>query len=234
MPWRMRWLALLVLLWAAVLALARLVRYALDEPRLARANVRLTVVVVGALLAVFTANRFATWVNDHPWVRAAHDVPLPDGTLPRFHSAEAKTPDTPARELSAAIDQRYPGRGHPVVLSDRTDLFAFYPYYGFVQWNFAYSHPTAEFGRRIEFLRSLSTVAAPAEFAKRTADNPYDRIDAFVLRVEDTAYTFHFNDLNYPYGAMDKTIAFAKSTLDPVAFDIVRLGDYVVAVRRTR
>jgi galactan 5-O-arabinofuranosyltransferase len=89
------------------------------------------------------------------------------------------------------------------VFSDRTDLYAFYAYYGFVESDFSYSHPTAEFENRLAFLRTLAN-ASPSEFA----------------------------DLNWPYGSAQTRLTFARDVLDPAYFDMTQMGEYVVAVRR--
>ncbi len=144
MSFNMRELVPLILICAAVLALHRLAgqaRRRFDEDRVRR----LTVVLVAGL-CLLAADRYVGGVLDDELTPLAHNTMLPDGTMPRHATA---TPDAdrrlpPAEDLRRAVDARYHGPGRPVVLSDRQDLYAFYPYYGFVEYQFAYSHPTAQ------------------------------------------------------------------------------------------
>jgi hypothetical protein len=232
MSYAMKNVSLLVLCFAAVLALVDLARLARE--RFDPAQVRTVTLVMTVLLAIFVADRNVSMVADHPWIKAAQEQPLPDGSLPTYHDLNAQ-PAYPAYPsavtLKAYVDANYHGQGHALLLSDRNDLFAFYPYYGFVQWDFSYSHPTAEFENRLAFLSSLAT-ATPAQFAAKTADNPYDHIDAFVLKRDGDQLTYHYLGLNYPSGSYQASISWPASVLSDQYFETTQLGDYVVAVRK--
>jgi hypothetical protein len=134
--------------------------------------------------------------------------------------------------LRDAIDARYAGSGQPVVLTERYDLLAVTPYYGFVQWHAHYSHPTGEFHARIAFLRQLAGAASAAELADRSADNRFDRIDAFVLKDEGAEATFNYRDDNFPNGSRPGTVRFRAALISPDYFDIIRVDGWLTAVRR--
>lgn len=235
MSWRMKILVPLTLLSAAVVALAELWRWAAAEfePR----QVRSLSLVLISFLTVFAADRYVTDVSNHEWIKAAHLARLPDGSLPRNHAYfGSETPVDPqepsAEALKAVLDRHFPPGGrHPVIMTDRIDLYAFYPYYGFVQWNSSYSHPTAEFFDRIALLTELQTATAE-DFARRTADNPYDRIDAVVLRVEGDRLAYTYSRNRFPNGTGTYHLFFPKSVIDPAYFDITMVGSVMVAVRR--
>jgi hypothetical protein len=119
-----------------------------------------------------------------------------------------------------------------VIVSTRADVLALNPYYGFVQWQVYYAHPASQFRARIAFLRAQAAADSPEEFARLTAGNPFEPIDAFVLEDAGDTVEFRFRDDNFPYGAKLGLIAFPRSLFAPEAFDLVDLGDVVVAVRR--
>ncbi|MDG4766880.1 arabinofuranosyltransferase [Solwaraspora sp. WMMD406] len=231
MAFRMKTLVPLVLVSAAAFALVRLVGYAV---RRLPADRVWRVAAVGALgLAIFATDHFVTAVVDDPLTRAAHNQTLPDGTLPPFHDPDAEpvTPSTDA--IRDAIEATYAGDGNATVWSDRPDLYAFYPYYGFVQWNANYSHPTARYHDRLDFLEDSAAVATPAKFARRIADNPYDRIDAIVLRVDGDQLRYVTYDDAFPWGTDRRELLVPTRLIDEEHFVLTRLDDYLVAVRRT-
>jgi galactan 5-O-arabinofuranosyltransferase len=229
MSFRMRELIPLVLLAAAAIALARATAWAAQHLPDGAAW-RLTA-AGAALLAVFAADRFVTLVTGDSRVTAAHNQTLPNGKLPPFHDANAKAASPPERDR-AIIDAAYAGAGHPVVLTDRSDLLALYPYYGFVQWNANYSHPTARYRGRLDFLEELARSRTPAEFASRIDDNPYDRIDVLVLRYDQKSLVFKTRDDAFPFGTRIRDIVFPLDLVQPEYFQIAKVDGYLVAVRR--
>ncbi|GAA3727000.1 galactan 5-O-arabinofuranosyltransferase [Plantactinospora mayteni] len=254
MSFRAKALVPVVLLAGAALGLVRLTRYAVErlpapaqpqppapaQPPAPDGGGTATrteqfwrvVALGGVLLAVFATDRFVTTVVDDDRIRVAHDETFPDGRLPGFHDEEAK-PELPAAEaVRSAISARYRGAGHPVVLSDRANLFAFYPYYGFGQWTANYSHPTARYHDRLDFLDEVARAGSPAEFAVRTADNPYDRIDVLVLRIEKDDLIFHSSDDAFPFGTKSRTVRIPARLIGPEHFDSTTIDGYLVAVRR--
>jgi galactan 5-O-arabinofuranosyltransferase len=231
MSYKMRELVTLVLLVGGVLALVRLSGYATS--RFSAPDVRRLVAVGAMVLAVVGSDQYATTIVDGPDFRAAHAQPLPDGQLPRYHGDDAKPAAPSAEELRAAIDARFTGAGHPVVFTDRIDLYALYPYFGFVQWQAHYSHPTGEFRGRIDFLRKLAAASTSDEFASRTADNPFDRIDAIVLADSDGSLTFRYKESVFPYGSRARSLSIPARLVDAEHFNTVTIGGYLVAVRRS-
>ncbi|MDG4786790.1 arabinofuranosyltransferase [Micromonospora sp. WMMD1102] len=228
MSFRMRELVPVVLLAGAALGLVRVARLA--ARRFSAEHVRRLAATVAVLLAVFAGDRFVNVVLAE--IDNAHNRTLPNGQLPPFHSPDAKAWGSPPAELSAIIDARYRGEGRPVVLTGHSDLMALHPYYGFVQWNANYSHPTGQFRNRIEFLTELSRAATPAEFAGRLRDNPYDRIDVLVLHRDADRLVFKFRDDAFPFGTTRREISFPSRLVGPEHFEVSTVDDTLVAVLR--
>ncbi|HEY8471740.1 MAG TPA: arabinofuranosyltransferase [Natronosporangium sp.] len=200
----------LILLTAGGLALVRLA--ALAARRFPAADVRRVGWVLAAALVVFAGQQFLTTIRDSPHTETAQAAALPDDRLSRI------------------IDDRYRGTGNPVVLSDRVDLLAVNPYYGFLQWNAHYAHPAAEFHERVRFLTELAGVGDPAEFADRSANNRFDRIDVLVLRDDGDELVYRFSDDAFPAGQRAVEIRFPRSLF--AGFQLVDAGEHVVAIRR--
>jgi hypothetical protein len=220
----------LILLIAGVLALVRLAGWATARFQGASAaDVRRVVWVAGTLLVVYVGQQFVTDVRDSPLTEAAHATAWPDGRPPA-HLAAAEAPDPPPAVVRDAITERYAGDGHPVVLSDRADILSLYPFYGFLQWNAHYAHPASEFHARVEFLTGLATLTDPAEFAARSGDNRFDRIDAFVLRDEGDQLVVRFADDAFPGGTRTAEVRFPRALF--AGFQLTPLGDHLLAVRR--
>jgi galactan 5-O-arabinofuranosyltransferase len=138
----------------------------------------------------------------------------------------------PAAEIRAAIEAAYGGSGHAVVLSDRSDLFAFYPYFGFIQWNANYSHPTARYHDRLSFLRDLAKVGTPVEFAQRTGKNEFDSIDAIVLKIDGESLHYVTYDDDFPFGTKAQHVLIPRRLIQPEQFNITTSNGYLVAVRK--
>jgi galactan 5-O-arabinofuranosyltransferase len=209
----------LILAIAGVLALVRLA--GLAAARFEAAAVYRVAWVMAGVLVVYTGQQFASTVGDSPLTETAFATATPDGQLPA---------GPPAAVVRDAIDQRYAGTGHPVVLSDRVDIMAFYPYYGFLQWNAHYAHPAAEFHARAEFLRELAGAGTPARFTALSAGNRFDRIDVFVLRDAGDELVLRYADDAFPAGTRTAEIRFPRELF--AGFELVPLGEHVLAVRR--
>ncbi|GIG91338.1 arabinofuranosyltransferase [Plantactinospora endophytica] len=229
MSFRMRELVPTVLLAAAAMAMVRATRYAAG--RFSAEHVRRVAATLGVLLAIFAGDRFVNLVLAD--IGNAHNRALPNGELPPFHEPDAKVWGAPPAKLSAFIDGRYRGTGHPVVLTGHSDLMALNPYYGFVQWNANYSHPTAQFNRRITFLGELARSGSPAEFAGRLRDNPYDRVDVVVLHVVEDRLVFRFHADAFPFGTARREISFPRGLVTPEHFEVTTVNDTLVAVLRS-
>jgi galactan 5-O-arabinofuranosyltransferase len=229
MSFRMRELVPVVLLAAAAMAAARVASYAADH---FSADVVWRFAVVGTvLLAVFTGNRFVDLVLTD--ARNAHNQSLPNGQLPPFHEADAEPwRAAPPERLHEVIEAGYKGPGRPVILTSHSDLLALYPYYGFVQWNANYSHPTSQFHRRLEFLEEVAKSSSPAEFAARLRDNPYDDIDVLALQSDEDVLTFKPRDDAFPFGTRVRQIDFPRRLVQPEYFEITTVDSTVVAVLR--
>lgn len=229
MSFRMRELVPVLLLAAAAIAAGRVSSLA---ARTVSTEMVWRFAAVGtALLAIFTGNRFVDLVLAE--APSAHNQSLPNGQLPPFHEVDAQPwKDAAPERLRNAIDAGYSGRGHPVVLTDHSNLLALYPYYGFVQWNANYSHPTSQFHQRLDFLEQAARSAGPAEFAERMRDNPYDRIDVLVLHSSKDTLTLRVRDDAFPFGTAVRQIIIPRSLVHPAQFDISTVDGTVVAVLR--
>ncbi|WP_158630943.1 arabinofuranosyltransferase [Micromonospora inaquosa] len=231
MSFKMKELILAVCLVAAVMALRHLAEVTIEWTR--RFEARRLIAAMAALLAVITADHFVTYVVKHPGVASAHNQRLPDGRLPRYADEPTKPASTAtAQALSSAIMSNYQGTDRPVVLSDRIDLFAFYPYYGFVQWNAFYSHPTANFRGRVELVESFARVATPSDFTALLDGNAFDRIDVLVLRVQGDKAVFTYKDMDFPNGSKEHDATFPTALISPQDFNLTKLDGYLVAVRK--
>jgi hypothetical protein len=220
----------MILAIAGILALVRIGGLAVE--RFGRTDVLRVGWVVGVALVVFVGQGFVTEVRDTPLLRIAHATAWPDGRLPPYHTGAVFQPDPPATVLHQAISDRYAGEGNPVLLSDRRDIMALYPYYGFLQWGAHYAHPAAEFHSRVSFLEELAGSATPAEFAARSGQNRFDRIDAFVLRQEGDELVLRFNEDAFEGGSRDGVVRFPRALFAPAAFELAPLGGHLLAVRR--
>jgi hypothetical protein len=220
-------LILPILLIAAVLALVRLTEVAAG--RFNAADVRRVACAIAALLVIYSGQEFVTVVRSSSLTEAAFASATPDGRLPERHPADAMPANPPAALVNRVIAERYTGNGQPVVLSDRVDIMVFYPYYGFLQWNAHYAHPAAEFHTRVRFLEELADASSPAEFAARSADNQFDRIDVFLLRDEGEELVLRFADDNFPNGIRSASIRFPRFLF--ADFTLVPLREHVLAVR---
>ncbi|MFG2044407.1 arabinofuranosyltransferase [Dactylosporangium sp. NPDC048998] len=230
MSFRMRSIVTLVLLAAATLALIRITKLA--ATKLPAIEVRRVAAAGGIVLAVFAADRYVTATVADTWVQAAHDGTLPSGQLPAYHSSKAKAQLPSAQEVDEFIAANYKGAGHPVVLSDRSDLFAFYPYYGFVQFNANYSHPTARYHDRLDFLDNAAQASTAQDFATQMRHNQFDTVDVLVLRTNGKSLTFRSSDDAFPFGNKARVITIPAHLVHPDHFSITTLNGYVIAVLR--
>ncbi|MFI5890865.1 arabinofuranosyltransferase [Actinoplanes sp. NPDC051513] len=229
MSFRMRELVPVLLLAGAAMAVVRASKYAVNH--ISRDVVWRLAATGGLFLAIFAGDRFISAVLTD--AHYAHDQTLPNGKLPPYHTPSAVVFKAPPEPLTKVIDAQYRGEGHAVVLTDRNDVMALYPYYGFVQYNVNYSHPTSQFHPRLDFLRDLATAAGPQDFADRTATNPYDKIDAIVLSYKDkNTLRFRFRDDDFPFGSNWHEIFIPRKLIQPQYFQITEVNGVMVAVRR--
>ncbi|MEU4245398.1 arabinofuranosyltransferase [Actinoplanes sp. NPDC026619] len=229
MSFRMRELVPVVLLAAAAMAGVRLAGYATEH--LSRDVVGRLAVAGGLLLVVFAGDRFVFSVLDS--AKVAHNQTMPFGDLPPYHREDAQASAIPPGPAAAAIDEMYTGDGHPVVLTNRYELMAIKPYYGFVEFNANYSHPSSQFHPRIDYVRQLAAATTPAQFAAGFDNNPYDKIDVLVLGLKDKDnLIFVYGDDAFPFGTVNTEITIPRKLVQPKYFDIKQIGNDVVAVRR--
>jgi galactan 5-O-arabinofuranosyltransferase len=202
-------------------------------PGFGAADVRRAAWALAAVLVVYAGQEFVSDVRDDPLTAQAHSQALPDGSLPPHHDEEAEVPDPPAAELRSIIDGMVHGDAGPaVLLSDREDILALYPYAGFLQWSAHYAHPASEFDQRVAVLEGLAGAADADEFAAGVRDNPYQSIDAFVLRPDGDDLVLAYAADDFPLGVRTEQIRFPRDLFAEEHFDLVAAGAHVVAVLR--
>lgn len=220
----------LVLLVAGVRALVLIAEHAmLRWPSL---NAGRIAAVAGAGLVLYVGQLYIDDIPRGVGVERAHNQALPSGRLPRYHTGDAQAPSASASELLAVVRAGYEGNNRPVTLSARADILKISPQYAFNQWNAHYAHPAGEFRARLDLLRRLQYVGDPEHFARMTATNRFDRIDALVLRKIGggrLAYDTRVDD--FPSRAKDITLEFRRTQISPRYWQVTELGRYVVAVR---
>lgn len=245
MSFRMREMIPVVFLTGAAIALPRIARFAvarrpddLGLPGGVRlpegAGIRL---VTGAavLLGVAATTGYVTGLYNNYRLQAAHNQPLPSGRLLAFHDSSAKRVTPPVQAIKDVIDAQFPAGAHPVVLSARQDLFAYYPYYEFMENNPNFSHPAGQYARRLDFLGDLAKASSPAMFAALSAHNDFDTIDVFVLKPDAAnkdQLIYKAKVDNFPNGNLMRTITIPRALLSDQYFTISDVGGLTVAVRR--
>lgn len=217
----------LILVTGGVLALAHLARQGVG--RYGRADVFRLAWTVGLVLVIFAAQSFVTTVRDSSFTEAAHATALPDGSLPSHAPADTPVPDPPPAELHQAISERLEGE-QPVLVTDRADLMALYPYWGFLQWNAHYAHPASEFDQRAGFLAGLAAAENAEQFAQLSADNRFDTIDAFVLRADGDDLVLRYAADDFPHGLRTEEVRFPRELF--ADFELTQAGPYVIAAPR--
>lgn len=227
---RTRQFIVLVLLVAGVRALVLGAEHAMR--RWSLVDARRVVAVAGVGLALYAGQLYTDDIPRGIGIERAHNQALPSGRLPRYHTADAEPPSVPARELLSTVRAGYRGSGQPIVLSARADILKLSPQYGFNQWNAHYAHPAGEFEARLDFLRRLQHVSDPTRFARITATNRFDRIDALVLRETGRGLRYRCRVDDFPYRSKKVDLYFARSQISPRFWQVTDLGQYVVAVRR--
>lgn len=202
----------LVLMLGGVLGLVRMVELA--AVRWDRDDVQRVTVAITVVLGVFVCQRFVTEVRSSSLIKTALETERPDA----------------AAELEREIVSRV--GSHATLLSVRLDVLLIYPNHAFVPWDAHYANPASEYSGRIAYLAQLAQLTDPAEFARRATDNQYERIDAFVLAVdEDTGeLVYRYTADDFPNGIDKREVRFSPDLF--AEFDLVPVGGDVLAVRR--
>ena len=201
----------MVLLFGGLLGLVRFTEFA--SSRWDRDDVARVAVALAVALGVYVSQTFVSEIRDSSLIKAANEASI----------------SSAASDLENTIESLV-GR-HATLVSSRLDLLVLYPNHAFVVWDAHYAHPAAEFDQRVAYLRDLSHVNDPQEFADRAAHNPYDAIDAFVLNVDpdtdELVYTVTADD--FPKGVKKIEIRFSRAQF--ADFDLIPVGNDVLAVR---
>lgn len=204
----------MLLLIAGVIGLVQLAEFVVD--RFEHGELIRVGTVVGIMLGVYAAHGFIDDVRGSSYIEAARTAARPD----------VSPPDPSAAELQHIIES---GVGtHAVLLSNRVDVLALYPNHAFVAWDAHYAHPASEFGQRIEFLTQLSRSDDPSAFRALIEHNPYDTIDALVLRDGGDDLVFTYGADKFPAGTHSTEIRFPKTLF--ADFEQLPVGDHILAV----
>jgi len=94
-------------------------------------------------------------------------------------------------------DSRIKKFKNKVMLTDRQHINAFIPVHYLININAHFSHPAAQFRKRIAFLQDLQQIQNPAVLAWFLTFNKYDKVDLIYFSSAATLTVF---DDNYPWG----------------------------------
>ncbi|MHA1821078.1 MAG: right-handed parallel beta-helix repeat-containing protein [Promethearchaeota archaeon] len=115
-----------------------------------------------------------------------------------------------------------------VFLTNHWDGLAYLPIYSFIVYDPHYSHPSALFNKRAEFLYNLSLIKNSTEFYNYLLNkNPFERIDYFFLDdYNKEYYSFTLREEYKFTGTYPYTLLFSKSAFnDPTHFKKIQIRD---------
>lgn len=169
--------------------------------------------------------------------KLAHDVPLPDGTLPPLASPSTRTTlggQASADSLAQAVREVAATAGRPAtdpVLTDDELLLATSDLFGYQQWWSLYANPLGEYADREAFLRGLNGRSAQdvVQALRRQPGAP----TLFVLRHGAAGPTF--SSSAWDPGAATSTswtVTLPSGLFDGPDFVTRRVGDWTVAALR--
>jgi galactan 5-O-arabinofuranosyltransferase len=196
-------------------------------------------IVVAALMVLCLAGalRFVdTWAQGRP-VDLAHGTALPDGSQGRYadqvHRDELGQAGGFYHEPEASVMEIMRALGiaptdDPVIVTHRVDLLATTTIHPFTTWRSIYSNPFARFTERVQFLDTLSRTRDPEEFVRMTQQNPFDRIDGFVLARREGRWVAHVSVDDFPDGVRPRTFEFTAAQFDHPRWRVTQIGDFVV------
>lgn len=226
-----------LLVCAAVLATAELLRAlpARSWRPAARRTAFVLAVALGAALTVAVwrdwgstpgRGRVDTAVGPYDPTNLAHEEPLPDGSLPRFAPAKAETLWLPVDRLREEVEARLGDGARPVTLSVDERIFAYEPWWSYVNpWRT--SAPTlSDWPTRHEAVTELMKIKDPAAFAAASDALPYGGVDVYLLRNEQDKDRFEW------LGGKD--MVFDRAQFGATHFDVVQLPNHYVAAIRER
>lgn len=204
----------------------------------ARRTVVVAVAVVGLLAAGQAVGRGMVDPS-----RPAQSMRYPDGTFP----AGGPEPASPRwhpwgvlpGDVGPSVDQvddawrGLVGRGlgeDDVLLSARADVAATIPVHLFISWKSIYSHPHAEFERRLEQLRALERCGDSACAWAALRRNDLDAVDGLVLNVDRTGPYLTVTVDDFPEGWTRERISVGRELLREPWFRVAEV-DGVLVVR---
>ncbi|MGI8328767.1 arabinofuranosyltransferase [Actinomadura scrupuli] len=144
----------------------------------------------------------------------AHNQSLPDGERPRYAIAAAKAGDWsyfPAEPIRMAVEGVLGPGARPRTLSYDDQLFAFYPWPGYIGVDRNASGAPARWDDRFAELRKLAGTTDPAAFAQASKHTPFGAIDVFILHRSR-------GDLVWQPLRRPQEVRFTREQFDPANF----------------
>ena len=120
-----------------------------------------------------------------------------------------------------------------ILSSGVPQLSAYLPLHYYISYNAHFSHPAAEFSKRLEYLRWLAASATPQEFAQRVQHPAVGTIDALLLYKHADYYPLLFWVDAFPNGGRELEIRIPARLIDRQYFDTV-FEDKTFIFLRTR
>lgn len=156
-----------------------------------RAMTRWALVWVGVAVCL----PFGLWLDSSEVKQRINDLRVVDETVASFRSAFAAQPEAAGRTTLSFLP--------------KLNAYVALPLY--VHHNQHASHPAANFSRRLEYLRGLSSAQTPEIFARRFVDeNPYEPIQQLILFADGEDYVLFFWLDDYPNGGREEVIRWPR------------------------
>ncbi|WP_010540132.1 arabinofuranosyltransferase [Dietzia alimentaria] len=219
LPFRMIPIITLSLALAGVIGAVALARWAVHtSPDRSRGRVTAAAVVVAALAAVQMVQHVSE--EDAHFAAAAREFPAPQ------------------RGVLDAIDDMTggPGPSDLVVLTSDPTLYAYRPYFTFQAPAQAYATPAARYGKRLEEIRRWSDTKTPGALDAALESSAFRSPDVLVLTREGSRrwiFPAIVNEMPRVQNNSREEIVFRPRQFDdPTLFDVRRVGQRMVIVRR--
>lgn len=199
------------------------------EGRLAARRVVALAVVLGALGTIAFAQRIPTVLDGD--IRIAYSDTdgageradrMPAGAATHFAEIDrgiAERLDRPMRDI--------------VVLTTEYPLLAFRPYRAFQAISSHYANPLGDYPARNAAITEWAGAADAADLLSRLDASPWRAPDVFVFRGDESTYRLRLSEDVYPNDPNVRRfeVAFPAALFDAPAFDVMRVGPFVVVTR---
>jgi hypothetical protein len=193
-----------------------------DAPR-----VRSFALVFSAVFAItLSLGYWQVWRRDlgRPLALADNPMtePLPGGGLPKYAAPSTRQHWLPIWQIRDEVEARYGVGYKPTVLTYDERIFAYLPWYLYMQPGAAVSGTFVQFDKRSAAMEALQNETDPARFAELVRTMEFGPIDVFLLK-EDPDGKWRWRGIT----------RFDPKIFDSAAFDVVRLvNGYVLVIRK--